>query len=1203
MKASRLNSAVPPRSRERFITLPELAILGGVILLVMVALFPGAGFQRKISAEAVALDPLTVAYLNAWLRAQPNDGEIRVALVRRLIAQGALDKAERLLIPLLESTAAGSPFRRDAELTMLDVRWQQLWSAPAGSPASSRARSDCRYYLQRLSAYDWDDNYLQRLAQQSTAVGAPTLALRFINRWQGSALGRFRLYGKLAEADLSQGLYRDAAANWLASLRDAPTGDARRGAFEQGLHALQADGLVNEALQAAQSHVKDFSDDWQAQELVVQVARAANRPDVAAFTAARMLEALAPEQRFDDTAYTLSYQAFIEHSEVSAAYSVASVAVAQRPDDSVWRHRLAQSAEWSGHPVEALAAWQVIARKDDESAAWEAIKRLAPSVYDDEALLAYWAHFAAGHSHNPEVVVHVVDAYEQVGRPMEGIGFLQSLPSTRARDESIAGLAERSGQDALAIKALDHLIDTYGPAEAWVVRRAGLLYGDGELRSAYISLASVAPRMATSDVGYWQMYSDLSRLLGHDDQARSAYRVLVSSGRAREIDLFNYASLLGWKEPLAAAPLHVDLFRRFGHPFEAVAALDIWNEAHAPARSAAFLAALTPREIEILEKNPDFLIQRGVYHEQVGEFAAARNDYYRGLQVDPSRTSLLANLVSLLQRQNDLPALRRVLIRYERPAHSDAGLWSTWADGWMALHEPASAIPYATARYRAQPRNLLAQTSLAVALKAAGYPDRASALMRRVAAGYGSRKRDMSPNDRRELEAALFADRLDRLSPDAALIAWRHVLSAQNDIPAAWSAEYRNMFIDWLQGVADGEATSAAIRRLYPDPASIPEYIAFGEASANGDTGQISRIMQSARFSKLSDADRAEAALVLGHRRTAVQLAYEGAEQSPNDDQQSEQLQDLLTNAANAGGASTEFGRQGPLSWWQYGMSGEHRLAENTRVEARLSSLRPRSLDTNQLGSAISGQTGADVSLIQTLPRGDAHLTVGARQGMTDWTHLKLAFNLKAAKAIEVGVGVARGEEATESVRLRVAGYRDRADLHLKWALLPRLVMTASMAKDHFSGQDGSALGSGYVFSGSVSYRLNEVHRETVTLTATRGWYTTDGGQISSSLLPLIPAGEAPSPSFFMPSSFSQVGLDWSVNESDPDHYERRWRPYLALGVDYTDPSGWGYNYRTGLGGSVIGGDRLSLGAEGGRGGVTQGETSFLVRLCYFLLF
>lgn len=188
-----------------------------------------------------------------------------------------------------------------------------------------------------------------------------------------------------------------------------------------------------------------------------------------------------PQAAFDDVRYALGYDVYVAGGNLPAAWQVARKAVSQNPGDPVWLKRYAQVSEWIGQPAEALAAWLRLARATGDDNSWEAVGRLAPMLLDDSALLAYQQRQAAQRPSDLPTLMKLVEIYERLGRPDEGLRFLRELDGGNrpANLEAQAMLAERSGQDGAAIETLGRLLARSPAHEAWLLRRAALQYRRG----------------------------------------------------------------------------------------------------------------------------------------------------------------------------------------------------------------------------------------------------------------------------------------------------------------------------------------------------------------------------------------------------------------------------------------------------------------------------------------------------------------------------------------------------------------------------------------------------------------------------------------------------------------------------------------------------------------------------------------------------
>ncbi len=213
-------------------------------------------------------------------------------------------------------------------------------------------------------------------------------------RWNREVV-RFAMYG---------GDYRGAADGWFRLQANATTFDAQRDCFINGIRALQAGNLLDDALAAAQQHGAAFAHDRQTLVLLLNFARAAHRTDLvdryakalAGYAQARpdeddavrlvaflrersgarpftymdgaysgrvhskevhivrvaasapakaQVQTQKPDAPASDDLPGLLYQSFLESNDLANAQRVASEQVDKNPGSAVWTKRLAQVAE------------------------------------------------------------------------------------------------------------------------------------------------------------------------------------------------------------------------------------------------------------------------------------------------------------------------------------------------------------------------------------------------------------------------------------------------------------------------------------------------------------------------------------------------------------------------------------------------------------------------------------------------------------------------------------------------------------------------------------------------------------------------------------------------------------------------------------------------------------------------------------------
>jgi hypothetical protein len=905
-----------------------------------------------------------------------------------------------------------------------------------------------------------------------------------------------------------------------------------------------------------------------------------------------------PQAAFDDVRYALGYDVYVAGGNLPAAWQVARKAVSQNPGDPVWLKRYAQVSEWIGQPAEALAAWLRLARATGDDNSWEAVGRLAPMLLDDSALLAYQQRQAAQRPGDLPTLMKLVEVYERLGRPDEGLRFLRELDGGNrpANLEAQAMLAERSGQDGAAIETLGRLLARSPAHEAWLLRRAALQYRRGQLKPARDGLAAAEKQMPPTATGYWQTYAELSRLLDDRETARRAYQRLIDQAAAGENDLWNYAALLQDSDPLAAAGLQELLFRRFGQESGAVNALSLWQGAQAWAAADAFLAGLTPEQIARLERSLPFLEQRARLAWVRGRLAVARRDYLLGLRRSPDSLRLTQGLAGVLLEQNDTVALRHLLESREALARRHEALWPAWAAGWQRLRQLSRALPYQLAWQRRHPDDALAALALADTLDAQQRHEEARRLRQQVqhrASAYIDAER---PERRRQLEDALLALELQKQPPDPAARRLRaRLLAGPGD------AFGRDLALGWLisHDAADAARRVAAASDGLARP---PGWAMLGFALGDEDRPAMQALLNE-RLEELPIYDRLEAAERSGRLSLATDVAFRTLEDEAGDDDEAHRRFARLAAArGDAIGLESGGGRQGALDVRSLGFSWRTAPDDNLKLRAGVREERFSRQDAAALGRIpdIRRLTGLELA-----HQGRRSLWQGELLRLSDLTDdlaWAMAQTYRVDSRLNLGWRLERQFPTADSVALRVAGRDDRAEATLQWMPDGRHGLRLQVDRHDYQLAGGGRPGSGNTLRLEGSHRLFADQPDHVLKAQfSLGRFRTGGAPLTAMDAALVPAGISADNRFFMPRDYRQFALGWAVGQLPEEAPARGWRGFGEAGLNTSDNGGAGYQLLLGAQGPLLGGDRLSLSLRAGRSGQSQGDDTRELNLNYLL--
>ncbi|HDR9250558.1 TPA: tetratricopeptide repeat protein [Burkholderia vietnamiensis] len=253
-------------------------VLAGVVLLAGYAVAPHDGLRERMAAVGGPSD-LSAAYLEAWLKVRPRDEALLSMLGEQYVSLGRLADAGRVVQRM--DDAASPPLRQAAMKLQLAIAQQRTNEMQADDPRRSAALAALRRQISAAAALDWSDRDLEWFAQSAASVGAPALALRFYARLaRRDTAHRDTWDGYVSRYALQIGDYKTAADSWFRRQQDATTLGARRHCFIAGIRVLQAGNLTAEAIAVAQRQNDAFIDDQPTLVALLDLARAAQRPDL-----------------------------------------------------------------------------------------------------------------------------------------------------------------------------------------------------------------------------------------------------------------------------------------------------------------------------------------------------------------------------------------------------------------------------------------------------------------------------------------------------------------------------------------------------------------------------------------------------------------------------------------------------------------------------------------------------------------------------------------------------------------------------------------------------------------------------------------------------------------------------------------------------------------------------------------------------------
>jgi hypothetical protein len=959
--------------------------------------------------------------------------------------------------------------------------------------------------------------------------------------------------------------------------------------------------------------------------------------------------------------FEVAFRALLDSQQFDGAESVAERALAQNLDPLVWALRLAQVAQWNNHPEKALKYWLQYARLSDDENAWTTVQTLAFQLGDDSAYLVALKRAANRSPGNPELLDQVAGAYERLGERQAGMAWLQSRARGSMRQpalERYAALAARRGDDEAARQTYRELVSLDPANPTYAVQLAMLDYGRGRADEALSTLRQVGNIMGSGPetVSYWRLYGELARLGQSDQDADIAYRGLLATGQAGAGDLSAMASTYQ-AYPLDAGRIAELEFRQSGSASALGSALRHYTAARAWPRAAALLDEVQARQPAMIETSDALLAARADYYFHTGRRDEALADLRRAVQLpgatDQSRVAYLWALVNV----GTSSELRMAMQKWRVSARANGDYADVLAAAEMRLGNAARAVHHLRRQRLQRGDDPLWLMALANAEEAAGGPGRAWRIRRhawrlmkggetlRSSASLDGEGRvpvhgaDPASAERSrawdaakiglsgrfanaDYSRALLVELLNRdgasagsravasrlgdaaglpplaetlgdadatpLRPDGQPVPRREVVDAvAKEVVLAWamSGEHYDLARAWL-------ASQYVDRLLRPADAELVL------ALAADDDAAVEALLRD-RQEHISTDIRIGALVRTGRLDQAQTLAYRAAEGAPDSDARHQVLVQTLTSDRPAVGGDILYSDAGPLHYTQRSLAGSIKLTSRIGVAVEAIDRNQHTADSDQLAWVPAHDRQLALTVSDSTPSRNLSLTVGARNAWESFYTLGMRAEFDPHGSLKTVVEAGFNQPTYLSQYMQVGATEDTAQLAMQWSPGSRWFLQGSAKAGRFHAQDRTYMGHGFNLNAAVGYRLRASYPDwSARVVGARGIYSASDNAIPS-LRAMLPAGDVPTAATFMPENFTQYGLLIGFGTSAKNAHTRSWRPFLDAGYIRDSNQGWGPVINTGIGGPVLGNDRLTVfylhaAAPQGRGqSVTQVGLSY----------
>lgn len=906
-----------------------------------------------------------------------------------------------------------------------------------------------------------------------------------------------------------------------------------------------------------------------------------------------------PSVPFDAELYGLAYDVFLANSNVADAFALAEKAVAARPSDPAWRRKAAQSGEWSGHAGRALEHWYFLAVNFPDQVATQSALRLADELRDYGKLkhLLELKGMIVG-SKNLSKYIEVCEA---LGQPEDAIKVLERLRRDKPGKyvlEELARLYDAVGRKEEAVATILDLATRYGVTAPLLLKAAYLAYGKGDIRSALEILNLGGDKIPPEESDYWATLSDLDWTLQNADSATHASRLLVDGGKGRDVDYQRLIAVSRNKNKSDAYSLAREGWQRFKTPVFFISMLEIGISLNRQRELAGIIHEMEKENLlKPLEQSAYYWTLLASVYKETGKIFDSLRCYRESLRRSPENGDIAAGYIWLLIELDRRKELREVLLAWKGRQTSKPELYAPFGAAYAYLGENGQALPMFRVRFKSMCNDPTWLSAYADILEQNNLPE--AAFYERLHALQLVRNRlkdnsSTSENDTKLLKQD-YARLASRVEPGDAINSLMLGIARNSEDDAS-----RELVAAWALSTERSDFARLWYWREYVRMTQRPRWIELALALEDNDRPRISQLLKY-DLERLPYRDAIEGAIRVGWSPLAETVAFERFQSNDRDYLLDQQVRDLFGGHKGGFRYNLSVLDQDGVGFLEQHLSVTTELNPSASLKVEAGNTDIRHLKSNVVGKYPSSAQSAQIGVIVRHEKGDAEIF----GGMSDANYLHpmggLSGNLKLDHRLTLDFALLTGAEANESVGLMIGGMKDEIRIGMLQGFTPRdnvmLQATGQILRD----QAWNQLGEGASIEAELSHRLLFTGPDT-SLRLFGGYhYYSRAGVLNENTKELTPNGNGDT-SYFVPSSFTQVGVGIQVNQEARTSYIRNWRPFLSADANWNSSSTTGFHYEVGIVGPLFGLDALvgSFSQDSGTFGRSDINSRFDLRYRYY---
>ncbi|MBD3766678.1 MAG: tetratricopeptide repeat protein [Gammaproteobacteria bacterium] len=783
---------------------------------------------------------------------------------------------------------------------------------------------------------------------------------------------------------------------------------------------------------------------------------------------------------YHESDYQLAFSVFVASGELQDAWTIADEAVAQRPQDLIWRRRLAQVSEWLQKPEVAYRQWHFLFNNNQrDQQVMSAIRRLALPMGDQAMALQLWLMDHRLTSLTDLELIELSDLFEANNQSKEGAERLLALYQRNHNGNYLAAAARlyyRQGQLSEALELFSQLLTLPRLKSAWVMNAAIIYVHLGNQAQAVEIMSTNSGKLMDAKADYWALLGEMAWYQQKNKIVAMAYERLAKFQSLSGLEQARLFNVLLTDYPEQASEYAFLVFQQTQDSQYLARALAFAAENQDWLTFGRQLKQISPQLVTQLESNPNFLLLRAQYYLQSNQQELADSDMAKVQFLAPNNLQVAVQVIWYYLDRDKIDMLYQAVKNYHNLAQNQPELWPPLAVAFHRLHYMPLAIDYYQKLLSpsADPLMLLNYADALTLTNANFQAERIRTYVwQRLNVKKTSAQKGNAMSRAEKFAFSGLSLRNDK--GDRANYQIRKMIQTLNT-QATKDDEYqrKSLVVSWALETGQLSALKLWISANYENKKiSPPDWAQASIALQLNDSRLLSQMYQNRQlFAKLMPDVQHDIAQALNISDHASAIAFKTLERNPRNEGVHERLVNRVVETASQVGVQAGINARDRQQFGSTQFFAKLRLVPNWYV------------DIEQAQSAVSNDKDSlytvNVKDMRLLGIGLHHsdskrqwgVMLHQHQRLVDWSSLRLTFNQNIGRDWQANSLLSYQTATAESTAMSLAARESLIQLGFAYQLMPSDSVRLSVGFADYQTQLSERLGSGVRVDWELAHQI-----------------------------------------------------------------------------------------------------------------------------------